>query len=543
MYRIDRNFFDKPSGPLQFTSYMPGYPIVTAEEMRELEAEAERQWSITSAMLMDGAGASAADILTHHLLPHQDIKNLKVLLLIGPGNNGGDGMVMARYLAQAGAIVSHYRWKERKLTINGQKISEAEIEAELEAQINHTDYIIDALLGTGRSRPLPDDLRMLLRRVQEVRRWRWNSLRIVALDLPTGLNADTGEVDPGTIPADMTITMAYPKRGFFFFPGRDYIGNLQIAHIGFPEELPSSWCIEMITGKQIYTLLPHRPLNSNKGTFGKVMLFCGSPPYPGSAYLAGAAAARIGGGLITLAVTENMLPIYASSFHESTFVLLPAEEAGSFERAQALISRLQGYATLLIGPGLGQSANTREVILQILEYLRSQPEDKRPRLVIDADGLNNLSALEHWWTLLPKDTVITPHPGEMGRLCLGTKVSGGSIERLDLARQKAQKWQVNLVLKGACTIIAEPQGHTRINWRGNPLLATAGTGDVLAGMIAGLLAQGMQPFDAASAGVYLHTVAADLVAQEMKLGRTGLLASDLLSQLPRAMIYSEHAEI
>lgn len=542
MYRIDRNFFDKPSGPLQFTSYMPGYPIVTAEEMRELEAEAERQWSITSAMLMDGAGASAADILTHHLLPHQDIKNLKALLLIGPGNNGGDGMVMARYLAQAGAIVSHYRWKERKLTINGQEISEAEMEAELEAQINHADYIIDALLGTGRSRPLPDDLRMLLRRVQEVRKWRWNSLRIVALDLPTGLNADTGEVDPGTIPADMTITMAFPKRGFFFFPGRDYIGDLQIAHIGFPEELPSSWYIEMITGKQIYTLLPHRPLNSNKGTFGKVMLFCGSPPYPGSAYLAGAAAARIGGGLITLAVTENMLPIYASSFHESTFVLLPAEEAGSFERAQALISRLQGYATLLIGPGLGQSANTREVILQILEYLRSQAEDKRPRLVIDADGLNNLSALEHWWTLLPKDTVITPHPGEMGRLCLGTK-SSSSIERLDLARQKAQEWQVNLVLKGACTIIAEPQGHTRINWRGNPLLATAGTGDVLAGMIAGLLAQGMQPFDAASAGVYLHTVAADLVAQEMKLGRTGLLASDLLSQLPRAMIYSEHAEI
>jgi NAD(P)H-hydrate epimerase len=272
------------------------------------------------------------------------------------------------------------------------------------------------------------------------------------------------------------------------------------------------------------------------------MLFCGSPPYPGSAYLAGVAAARIGGGLITLAVTENMLPIYASAFHEATFVLLPAEEAGSFECAQALINQLQGYAALLIGPGLGQCSNTREVVLQVLEYLRSQPEDKRPHLVVDADGLNNLSALEHWWTLLPKDTVITPHPGEMGRLCRRTKVSGGSIERLDLARQKAKEWQVNLVLKGACTIVTNPQGCTRINWRGNPLLATAGTGDVLAGMIAGLLAQGMQPFDAASAAVYLHTVAAELVAQEMHLGQTGLLASDLLVRIPRAMTKNKHAQ-
>jgi len=257
-----------------------------------------------------------------------------------------------------------------------------------------------------------------------------------------------------------------------------------------------------------------------------------------------------------------MLPIYASSFHEATFTLLPPEEVSSSERAQVLINHLKGYRALLIGPGLGQSANTREVILQLLEHLRSMPEDQRPRLVIDADGLNNLSALEHWWTLLPKDTVITPHPAEMGRLCHlqysqnrslavasdqqllpEVKVSGGGIDRLDLAQQKANEWQVILVLKGACTIITEPQGRTRINWRSNPVLATAGTGDVLAGMIAGLLSQGIQPFDAASAAVYLHTAAADLIAQEMNLGRAGLLASDLLSQIPRAMTYSEYAEL
>jgi NAD(P)H-hydrate epimerase len=169
-----------------------------------------------------------------------------------------------------------------------------------------------------------------------------------------------------------------------------------------------------------------------------------------------------------------------------------------------------------------------------LEYVRALPDEERPQLVVDADGLNNLSALERWWTLLPAGTVITPHPGEMGRLCGGLKVSGGNIDRLELARNKAREWQVTLVLKGACTIIAEPDGRIRINWLANPALATAGTGDVLAGMIAGLLAQKVSPFDAASAAVYLHAVAAELVSAD--IGHAGLLASDLLPKIPRAMV-------
>ena len=264
------------------------------------------------------------------------------------------------------------------------------------------------------------------------------------------------------------------------------------------------------------------------------MLFCGSPPYPGSAYLAGSAALRVGAGLVTLAVTEQMLPIYASALHEATFVLLPGEEAESYSRSSTLVESLEGYRALLIGPGLGQSAYTREVILQVLEQVRSMPEQQRPRLVIDADGLNNLSALERWWTLLPPETVITPHPGEMGRLCGGLKVSGGELDRLPLAREKADEWQVTLVLKGACTIITKPGGHTRINWQANPALATAGTGDVLAGMIAGLLAQKVAPFDAAGAAVYLHTAAAGLVSAE--IGHAGLLASDLLPKIPVAVM-------
>ncbi len=507
--------------------------IVTVAEMRELEARADHEYGLTSHILMQNAGKSAADIFLAHLPPQQSIQQLRILFLIGPGNNGGDGLVVARHLAEAGSSIVLYHWKERQLTVQGRDIDEVETASLLEEAIQQADYVIDALLGTGTSRPLNDDLRTLLGRVNQERAAR-NSVRVIAIDLPTGLNADTGEVDPGTMHADMTITLACPKQGFFFFPGRDYLGELSVGSIGLPPELERDLPNEMLDDTLVSSLLPARPLESNKGTFGKVMLFCGSPSYPGSAFLAGTAAGRVGAGLVTLAVTEQMLPIYASAYHEATFALLPPETTASFERSKTLIEHLHGYRSLLMGPGLGQSSGTRELILQVLEQLRSQPEHERPKLVIDADGLNNLSALERWWTLLPSGTVITPHPGEMGRLCGGMKVSGGSIERLELARSKAQEWQVSLVLKGACTIVAEPDGRVRINWLANPALAAAGTGDVLAGMTVGFLAQNLAPFDAASVAVYLHTVAAGIVSRD--LGLAGMLASDLLPNLPRAML-------
>jgi hydroxyethylthiazole kinase-like uncharacterized protein yjeF len=510
--------------------------VVTVAEMRELEKRAASEYGLTSQILMENAGKSAAEILVQHFRPNYSVEGLEVLLLIGPGNNGGDGLVMARHLEEWGARTSFYYWKEHHLVVHGQKIPEIRTVAELEVTIQQSDYVVDALLGTGTSRPLPEDMRTLLARVRQEREER-PQLRVVAIDLPTGLNADTGAVDPGTIKADMTITLACPKVGFFFFPGRDYIGELYVGDIGLPPELESNLPREMLTADLIDAILPKRPLESNKGTFGKVMLLCGSLPYPGSAYLAGTAAARIGAGLVTLAVTERILPIYASAFHEATFVILPEAQEGSFARVSTLTEHLEGYRSLLIGPGLGQSPYTREVILELLEHLRGLPDEKRPHLIVDADGLNNLSALEKWWTLLPQGTVITPHPGEMSRLCHGLKVSGGNIDRLPLAESKAREWQVTLVLKGACTIVANPDGHVRLNWLANPALATAGTGDVLAGMVVGLLAQSVSPYDAASAAVYLHTAAAELVSDE--IGHAGLLAADLLPKIPRAILLNE----
>lgn len=510
--------------------------IVTVEEMRALEARADQEYGLHSALLMENAGRSAAELLTEYIRPRGSVSGSAFLLLIGPGNNGGDGLVMARSLESLGAQITLYRWKEQRLSRGGEEVAERQTGAGLEQAIQQADYILDALLGTGRSRPLPDDMRTLLKRVGAERAQR-STLRLVAIDLPTGVNADSGEVDEGSIPVDLTITLANPKQGFFFFPARGYLGELLIGSIGLPEEMEKNPHTEMLTPQLVQRILPPRPLESNKGTFGKVMLLAGSPPYPGSAFLAGNAAARVGAGLITLAVSEQMLPIYASTFHEATFLLLPDAEDKSWKRVNTLLNGLEGYSALLIGPGLGQSPSTREFILHLLEKLRTLPTDRRPHLLIDADGLNNLSDLEHWWTLLPPGTVITPHPGEMGRLCQGLKVSGGSRERLDLARQKAQEWQVTLVLKGACTLITRSGSEgvqTRINWKANPAMATAGTGDVLAGTITGLLAQHIEPFDAASAGVYLHARAGELVSAE--IGQAGLLAADLLPKIPRAIV-------
>src|SRR5689334_21103739 len=244
--------------------------IVTVAEMRELEAQADSQYGLTSPILMGNAGKSAADIFEAHLLPHHTMNGLEVLFLIGPGNNGGDGLVMTRHLTEEGAFVSLYRWKERRLTVRGQDIDEAETAAEFESVLQSADYVVDALLGTGASRPLPEDMRSLIRRVHEERKKR-DTLRLTAIDSPTGLNADTGEVDSGTVRADITITLDCPKQGFFFFPGRDYIGTLYVGGIGLPPELGSHLRTEMLTDDLVRNLLPARPLDSNKGTFGKVM--------------------------------------------------------------------------------------------------------------------------------------------------------------------------------------------------------------------------------------------------------------------------------
>jgi hydroxyethylthiazole kinase-like uncharacterized protein yjeF len=505
--------------------------IVSIEQMRDLEARADRDLGMSSRVLMEYAGRSAADLFRGWAGP---VEGKNAVLLIGPGNNGGDGLVIARHLKSWGMRVTLYLWKEAQMVlggVGGLTIPVRDDLKHLRVALASADYVFDAILGTGRSRPLDPTMRAALAQVREEREKRAD-LRVVAVDLPTGVNADTGAADEGAIPADLTITLANPKLGLFFFPGAALVGDLLVGEIGLPAGMDEAIQLEMLTDALVRAALPARPLESNKGTFGKVMVLAGSPPYPGSAYLAATAAGRVGAGLITLAVGPEMLTIYSVKLSETTFALLPAEEAAPEERAGALLRALDGYRVLVMGPGLGRSDAKRTFLVKVLEGVRAMPEAARPRLVVDADGLNNLATLERWWELLPRESILTPHPGEMERLCGGQDVSGGGPDRLEIAQAKAREWGQVVVLKGACTIIAAPDGRARINWRGNPALATAGTGDVLAGAISGLLAQGLAPYEAASAGVYLHSRAGSIACET--LGNAGLLASDLLPLLPLA---------
>jgi ADP-dependent NAD(P)H-hydrate dehydratase / NAD(P)H-hydrate epimerase len=502
--------------------------IVTIEQMRELERLADERYGLTSPVLMERAGTRVAELVRARC--GGTVDGVAILLLAGPGNNGGDGHVAARLLRSWGADIMTLLIKERRIETAAGSAAAGEDAAE--TGLKRADVVLDAVLGTGHGRPLDDYVRNVFAQVEAERQQR-PALWVLAVDLPSGVNADTGEADPGTLRADVTLTLANPKAGLFAFPAANYVGELEVGDIGVPGELTSRLTLDLLSAEVIRPLLPARPLDSNKGTFGKVMVLGGSLPYPGSAYLAASAAGRAGAGLVTLAVPPALAPIYATRLAEATLHLLPPEDGPAPEqRARALLDGVGGYRALLVGPGLGQAKATQVFVHAVCDGLRKLPGDQRPRLVVDADGLNALARLPEWWTRLPPGVVLTPHPGEMARLLGGQLVSGCGPERVALAREQAARWGHVVVLKGACTVVAAPDGATALFWPPNPALATAGTGDVLAGTIAGLLAQGLEPAAAARVGVYLHGQAGQLAREA--LGVAGVVAGDLLAQLPVA---------
>jgi NAD(P)H-hydrate epimerase len=356
------------------------------------------------------------------------------------------------------------------------------------------------------------------------------NLRILALDLPTGLNADTGEADPCTPFADLTVTLGFPKVGLFCFPGATRVGRLKIVDIGIPYELAEDIRLELLTDDWVRERLPRRPPDAHKGTFGHLLVVAGSRRYVGAACLASETAARVGAGLVTLAAPKGLHPIVATKLTEVIHLPLPEDDDGMLHPAAAdLIKReLAAYNALLLGCGLGSSHNTQEFIKKLLV---EEPRPPMP-LVIDADGLNNLSGVKDWPKHLSPQTILTPHPGEMARLT-GLKTEEIQKRRHETALEWAAGWKKVLVLKGAHTTIASPDGYCRISPFANPLLATAGTGDVLAGVIASLLAQGLTPANAACVGVYVHGLAAELL--KPRFGTTGALASDVREAIPKAI--------
>jgi NAD(P)H-hydrate epimerase len=339
------------------------------------------------------------------------------------------------------------------------------------------------------------------------------------------MDADTGAVDPACPYADLTVTLAFPKPGLFIFPGAERVGKLKIADIGIPESLADDVTTELITADLARTMLPKRPLNANKGSFGKVMVVAGSINYSGAAYLACSGAMRVGAGLVTLATASSLQPVLAAKLTEVTYLPLPESLPGiiAAEAADIVQRECRQYHVLLLGCGLGQHPATVAFISSLFG------KKGLPPLVIDADALNIMSKLPEWWRQLPDNAVLTPHPGEMARLS-GLAVEEIQTDRINVATKYAGEWQKTVVLKGACTVIAAADGRCFVSPFANPGLAAAGTGDVLAGVIAGLAAQGLPVFEAASLGVYLHGETGEAVKNLM--GDTGMIASDLLTALP-----------
>jgi NAD(P)H-hydrate epimerase len=354
----------------------------------------------------------------------------------------------------------------------------------------------------------------------------------MALDLPTGLNPDTGEVDPACPKMDITVALGYPKAGLLGFPGAEHAGRLEVAAIGIPSGLAeeSEINLDLITPEWTREHLPVRPPNSHKGTFGHTLVVAGSRNYVGAAYLAAQASVRTGAGLTTLASPISVYPIAAGKLTEVIHLPLPEDSKGRIhpEGSQVVRSILERYDVLLAGCGMGWSQGTKDFLEKLL--LGESPPELP--MVIDADGLNNLSQISDWWRRLGGPVVLTPHPGEMATLT-GTSTPEVQRDRINSARQWSRHWNVTVVLKGAHTLIAEPEGLIRISPFANPGLASGGTGDVLTGIIAGLMAQGLSPGVAASCGVYIHGQAGEAV--RTRIGDTGSIASDLIERLPETI--------
>ena len=463
----------------------------------------------------------------------------RVVVLIGPGNNGGDGLVAARHLQRwHGGVIALVLGprpdddpKRRLALDDGVAIvgNDDNPVAALERALPSAALVVDAVLGIGAVRPLEGSIRDAIDLVN-AERARRSTLHTLALDVPTGIDADTGNADPNALDADVTVTFGFSKHGHFRFPAAARVGRLVVADIGVPDALADDIADEVVTSLWARTQLPRRPLDSHKGSFGRVLALAGSRSYVGAAYLACMGAARSGAGYVTLAVTPVVQALVSGKLTESTYLLLPDDGDGVAdpEAAGTLRDAMPACDALLAGCGLGQHDTTR----LLLDRLLLSPVSLPLPAVIDADALNFLASTSGWWERLQADAVLTPHPGEMARL-MKCGIAEVESDRIGVARRAAAEWGVTVLLKGAFTVAASPDGRVRVLPFANPALATAGTGDVLAGCVAGLLAQGLPPFDAASLGAFLHAAAGQLAAQE--IGEAGVVASDLLPLLPKAM--------
>ncbi len=506
--------------------------LVTADEMQEMDKKTINSFGLPGRVLMENAGRGAFKTF---LKEFGDLSNKKIGIMAGRGNNGGDGFVIARYLFEKEIKTTVYLLSKKqnvqgdaeanlilldKLGVPVIEIFEKELFLDHQRSMKHNDIWIDAILGTG----LNSDVRGYFKEIIEFINSR--NKPVFAVDIPSGLHSDFGQPCGTCIRADATSTFAFAKIGHMIHPGIDYTGNLDVVDIGIPNQI-----IEQINPRQkllkektISGYFKQRSPEAHKGSTGHVLVIAGLMGKTGAAALSAMSAMRAGAGLVTLGIPESINSIIEPMMVEAMTCPLPETMdhclgESSFKKIQSLLT---GKKAIAIGPGIGTNDSTQKLLLKIIA------ESNIP-IIIDADGLNCLVGCIDIFKKIDSPVILTPHPGEMARLI---DLTPGQVQknRINCARNFAENFNVHIVLKGARTIIAHPDGQIFINSTGNPGMASGGMGDVLTGLISGFLAQNFTPESASHAGVYLHGAVADMLAETK--GPFGYLASDVMNGIP-----------
>jgi hydroxyethylthiazole kinase-like uncharacterized protein yjeF len=533
--------------------------LFSVKEMQALEKEANEA-GLTYESMMENAGNGLAEEIK---LAYSHLQSKKIIALIGSGNNGGDALVAISKLSQLKWETCAYIVRKRAnddplmeaVLKNGGQLIDVEDDHKykrLLELLKTNSVLIDGIFGTGIKLPLKKDIAEILRFVKKDVQGQPKKIHVVAVDCPSGVDCDSGEAAEETIPAEMTVTMAGFKTGLIRFPAAKLAGDLRIAGIGPIEDLKAYKNNPkfILTHDIIKNYLPERAIDAHKGTFGTALIIAGSVNYTGAALLAGLAAYRSGAGLVTMAVPAPLHASLSGQLPESTWVLLPHEMGVISPDAVRVVQENFSRATaILIGPGLGLEDATRDFISKLFTENRaikhaeigfihteskgSEVELAQKPIIIDADGLKLLSKITDWAELLTAHAILTPHPGEMSVLT-GLPIQEIQDNRVEIAEKYSKKWGHVVVLKGAFTVIAAPDGQIAVVPIATPALARAGTGDVLAGLIVGLRAQGVNAFESACAGAWIHATAGILAAQ--RLGNTAsVIASDVLNAVPQVI--------
>ena len=509
--------------------------IITAAQMQELDRRTISEAHIPATTLMERAGSGVVSCLEQRL---GSVRGKTVTVVCGKGNNGGDGFVAARLLRRRHAKVrvltmaltselsrdaaTMYRQFVRGAGKSSVYLYTSRVQAQ--ALLHDSEIIIDALLGTGLSSTVTGRYAEAIDGINETCR------PVVAVDLPSGLHADTGAILGRAVRASLTVTFGLPKLGLYQNDGIDLAGEVAIVDIGIPPAYLDA--VEsrttLMTQHVVRAYLPRRQPSSHKGTFGHAGIIAGSVGKTGAAAMAARAALRIGAGLVTVAVPTSVNDVLESKLLEVMTVPMPETKARTFARTalDRLVAFMSARTAVAIGPGLSTHPETVELV-QALTKLLDRPA------VLDADALNALTGRTALLASCKTPPIITPHPGEMARLEADATPQTVNSDRIGFASRFARERGLFVVLKGARTVVARPDGTVAVCPTGNPGMATAGTGDVLTGMMVGLLAQGVPSWEAACAATYLHGTAGDLAA--VRTGQAGLIAGDVIEEIPHAL--------